>query len=89
MLQIATSRSSHRGDSRAPIATPRSPPSTRLYTPLEAARFAAGELEPFVPGVARIIADRLGHAELTPTWGVLTAGAELRLGPPPLPRTRR
>lgn len=60
-----------------------------LYAPLEAARFAAGELEPFVPGVARIIADRLGHVELTPTWGVLAAGAALQLGPPPLPRTRR
>jgi methionyl-tRNA synthetase len=51
-----------------------------LYAPLEAARIAAGELSPFVPGVARVIVERLG--ELTP-------GAPLPLGPPPLPRKRR
>lgn len=58
-----------------------------LYAPLEVARFAAGELEPFVPGVARIIATRLGNTELTPTWGTLDPGSELQLGGPPLPRT--
>lgn len=57
-----------------------------LYAPLEVARFAAGELQPFVPGVARIIAARLGDPDLAPTWGVLAPGAELRVGPPPLPR---
>lgn len=60
-----------------------------LYAPLEVARFAAGELEPFVPGVARIIAERLGNAELTPTWGTLAPGVELHVGPPPLPRKRQ
>ncbi|HEY4059407.1 MAG TPA: methionine--tRNA ligase [Kofleriaceae bacterium] len=57
-----------------------------LYAPLEAARFAAGELAPFVPGVARTIADRLGGADLAPVWGTLRRGADLRIGPPPLPR---
>lgn len=33
-----------------------------LYAPLEAARIAAAELSPFVPGVARTIAARLGEA---------------------------
>ena len=60
-----------------------------LYAPLEVARFAAGELQPFVPGVAEIIAARLGDAALTPTWGALVPGAELPLGPPSLPRTLR
>lgn len=60
-----------------------------LYAPLEAARFAVGELQPFVPGVARIIAGRLADADLAPWWGGLTPGGVLRLGPPPLPRTRR
>lgn len=60
-----------------------------LYAPLEVARFAAGELEPFVPGVAQIIAARLGNVELTPTWGTLVPGAELPLGRPALPRTLR
>jgi methionyl-tRNA synthetase len=55
-----------------------------LYAPLEAARIAAGELLPFVPGVARAIAARLGGGE--PTWGGLVPGAELVAGPPPLPR---
>ena len=43
-----------------------------LHAPLEAARIAAAELEPFVPGVARTIAARLG--------------APLVAGPPPIPR---
>lgn len=60
-----------------------------LYAPLEAARFAAGELQPFVPGVARLIAGRLGDAPLAPSWGGLVPGRALELGPPPLPRTRR
>lgn len=60
-----------------------------LYAPLEAARFAAGELQAFVPGVARVIAGRLGEAPLTPSWGGLVPGQALHLGPPPLPRTRR
>jgi methionyl-tRNA synthetase len=59
-----------------------------LYAPLEASRFAAGELQPFVPGVAKVIAARLGNCELSPTWGALAPGARLTLGPPPLPRTQ-
>jgi hypothetical protein len=58
-----------------------------LYPPLEAARFAAGELEPFVPGVARVIAERLGGASLAPVWGTLAPGSEVVVGQPPLPRT--
>jgi len=57
-----------------------------LYAPLEAARIAAGELSPFVPGIARTIATRLGEADLGPGWGRLVPGVELRSGPPPLPR---
>lgn len=57
-----------------------------LYAPLEAARIAAGELEPFVPGVAQTIAARLGDAGLQPGWGRLVPGAEVRVGPPPIPR---
>lgn len=57
-----------------------------LHAPLEAARIAAGELAPFVPGVTRAIAQRLGES-LDPRWGGL-AGACIRRGPPPLPRTR-
>lgn len=57
-----------------------------LYAPLEAARFAAGELAPFVPLVSRTIAERLGDPDLGPTWGLLEPGAALRIGPPPLPR---
>jgi methionyl-tRNA synthetase len=57
-----------------------------LYAPLEAARIAAAELSPFVPGVARAIASRLGSPDLEPHWGGLAPGAELRTGPPPLPR---
>jgi methionyl-tRNA synthetase len=60
-----------------------------LHAPLEVARFAAGELLPFVPGVARIIGGRLGDPDLAPTWGTLVPGGVLHLGPPPLPRTRR
>lgn len=59
-----------------------------LYAPLEAARFAAGELLPFVPGVAQTIADRLGNPDLAPAWGALKPGDVLTVGPPPLPRTR-
>jgi methionyl-tRNA synthetase len=57
-----------------------------LYAPLEAARVAAGELSPFVPDVARTLATRLGDADLQSGWGRLSPGAELRVGPPPLPR---
>lgn len=57
-----------------------------LYPPLEAARFAAGELAPFVPGVSRVIAARLGDVSLAPVWGTLAPGCALRGGPPPLPR---
>jgi len=56
-----------------------------LYAPLEAARIAAGELAPFVPGVAQTIAARLG-ADQKPGWGRLVPGAEVRVGPPPIPR---
>jgi len=51
--------------------------ATALHAPLEAARVAAGELAPFVPGVAREIEDRLGSAPLEP-------GAPLVAGPPPV-----
>ncbi|HEU4731189.1 MAG TPA: methionine--tRNA ligase [Kofleriaceae bacterium] len=57
-----------------------------LYAPLEAARIAAGELSPFVPGIARTIAERLGDADVGPGWGRLSPGAALRGGPPPVPR---
>jgi methionyl-tRNA synthetase len=59
-----------------------------LYAPLEAARIAAAELAPFVPGVARTIADRLGNASVNPAWGGLVPGDALGSGPPPLPRRR-
>ncbi|MGE5185986.1 MAG: hypothetical protein ACM31C_28215, partial [Acidobacteriota bacterium] len=59
-----------------------------LYAPLEAARVAAGELSPFVPGVANAIAARLGATDLAPGWGLLPPGRELRAGPPPLPRRK-
>ncbi|HMG22109.1 MAG TPA: class I tRNA ligase family protein, partial [Kofleriaceae bacterium] len=58
-----------------------------LYAPLEAARIAAGELAPFVPGVARTILDRLGDPHGDPRWGARSA-IELHAGPPPLPRKR-
>jgi methionyl-tRNA synthetase len=60
-----------------------------LYAPLEAARIAAGELSPFVPDIASVIASRLGSPDLEPSWGRLVPGAELRVGPPPLPRKNR
>jgi methionyl-tRNA synthetase len=63
--------------------------ATALYAPLEAARIAAGELAPFVPEVARTIAERLGDADLEPGWGRLEPGAPLRNGPPPLPHKTR
>jgi methionyl-tRNA synthetase len=50
-----------------------------LYAPLDAARVAASELSPFVPGVAAVITGRLGDLE---------PGAELPAGPPPVPRTK-
>jgi methionyl-tRNA synthetase len=56
-----------------------------LYAPLEAARIAAGELAPFVPGVAQTIAARLG-GDQEPGWGRLVPRAEVRVGPPPIPR---
>jgi methionyl-tRNA synthetase len=60
-----------------------------LYAPLEAARIAAGELSPLVPGIASTIASRLGTGDLEPSWGRLAPGTELRVGPPPLPRKTR
>jgi len=56
-----------------------------LYAPLEAARIAAGELAPFVPGVARTILARLGDPHGEPRWAARPA-LELQAGPPPLPR---
>ena len=75
-------------DQAAPWRLPPSDPATAatLYAPLEAARFAAGELSPFVPGVAATIAARLGTADLSPVWGRLIPGTPLVLGPPPIPR---
>lgn len=72
----------------APWRAARSDPSAAaaaLYAPLEAARIAAGELAPLVPGVARTVLARLGDPEGTPGWG-LPAGVAASLGPPPLPR---
>jgi hypothetical protein len=60
-----------------------------VYAPLEAARIALGELSPFVPDVARVIASRLGDPHLEPSWGGLRPGALLRAGSPPVPRRRR
>jgi methionyl-tRNA synthetase len=57
-----------------------------LYAPLEAARIAAGELSPFVPDIATVIAARLGTADLDPGWGRLAPGTQLHLGGPPIPR---
>jgi methionyl-tRNA synthetase len=64
-----------------------------LYAPLEAARIAIGELQPFVPRLATHLARRLGasnagngRAELSPQWGLLPVGALLAIGPPPVPR---
>jgi methionyl-tRNA synthetase len=48
--------------------------SRLLHAPIEALRVAAHELEPFVPGVARVIASRVGKS--------LIAGA------PPIPRRK-
>jgi len=59
-----------------------------LYAPLEAARIATGELAPFVPGIARTIAARLGGG-LQPGWGGLVPGAALAAGSLPIPRKAR
>jgi len=60
-----------------------------LYAPLEAARIAAAELSPLVPGIARTIAARLGGAGQDPRWGQLAPGAALIAGAPPVPRLNR
>ena len=76
-------------DAAAPWRLARTDPAAAaasLYAPLEAARIAAGELSPFVPGVARAIAARLGTDELGADWGGLVPGAALRPGAPPVPR---
>lgn len=76
----------------APWRLQRSDPaaaSAALYAVLEAARIATGELACFVPDIARTIAARLGDPDLQPGWGRLVAGAELRSGPPPVPRRSR
>ncbi len=49
--------------------------SRSLHAPIEALRIAARELEPFVPGVARVIASRVGK--------------QLIAGAPPIPRRRK
>jgi len=66
--------------------TDRAAAAAALYAPLEAARIAAAELAPFVPGVARTIAARLGDDAQQPGWGGLVPGAALAIGAPPLPR---
>ncbi|HEX3758240.1 MAG TPA: hypothetical protein VHW23_06020, partial [Kofleriaceae bacterium] len=74
-------------DRTAPWRTARTDPAAAaaaLYAPLEAARIAAGELSPFVPGVARTVLARLGDPDDAPGWG--RPAGELRAGPPPLPR---
>lgn len=53
--------------------------ASALYAPLHAAGVVARELRSFAPDIAATIAGRIG--ELQP-------GAELRVGPPPLPRKR-
>jgi len=45
-----------------------------LHAPLDAARVAAAELSPFIPGVSATILERLRH---------------IQAGPPPVPRLRR
>jgi methionyl-tRNA synthetase len=75
----------------APWSVARTDPAAAaslLYAPLEAARCAAGELAPFVPGVARAIGERLGDPDLAAGWGGLRPGAALHGGPPPLSRLR-
>lgn len=75
-------------DRTAPWRIARTDPAAAaaaLYAPLEAARIAAGELAPFVPGVSRAILARLGDADGDPAWG-RPIGAGLHAGPPPLPR---
>ena len=57
-----------------------------LVAPLEAARVAAGELSPFVPGISRRIGSRLGDLDLEPGWGRRCPGAPLVVGPPVIPR---
>ncbi|HUJ57012.1 MAG TPA: methionine--tRNA ligase [Kofleriaceae bacterium] len=64
----------------APWRLPRDAAAAALYPPLEAARIAAGELAPIVPGVAATIAARLGGASLEPGWGRLVSGAALPAG---------
>jgi methionyl-tRNA synthetase len=56
-----------------------------LYAPLEAARIAAAELAPVVPGVARALLARLGDDD-RPGWGRLAESRPLVGGPPPLQR---
>ena len=75
-------------DRTAPWRIARTDPAAAgaaLYAPLEAARIAAGELSPFVPGVARTILARLGDADGAAAWGRSISGG-LHAGPPPLPR---
>ena len=70
-----------------PIAAVKQRPDpSRQWQDKVTERIAAGELAPFVPGVAQTIAARLGDAERKPGWGRLVPGAEVRVGPPPIPR---
>jgi methionyl-tRNA synthetase len=71
------------------LATDPAAAASALHAPLEAIRIAAGELEPFVPDVARTVSARLGGARLAPAWGGLSPGAPLVAGSPPFPRRRR
>jgi len=74
-------------DRAAPWKLPPDAALAALYAPLEAARFAAGELLPFVPAAARKVLQRLGDPDPSPIWGLLEPGALVASGPPPLPRS--
>ena len=68
----ARRRREPRARARGAVALARTDPAAAaraLYAPLEAARIAAGELAPFVPGVARTLGERLGDPDLVARLG--------------------
>ncbi|HEY0250840.1 MAG TPA: methionine--tRNA ligase [Kofleriaceae bacterium] len=73
-------------EERAPWKLPPEAAAQALYAPLEAARFVAGELEPFVPAVAETVFARLGQPSRAPHWGLLDPEAPILRGPPLIPR---
>ena len=63
-----------------------------LYTLLDVLRAVAQFLEPFLPGTAREILIRLGHADVTagvPQLGELKPGRRVQPGPPLFPKPPR